>query len=100
MNTINTTTANTVNNIVEDQQTATAVEPCGMTKVAGFLFGATVLFQCLVLGEEIIDYDFANHIIYQILPLTGVLAYFGLKKDLTTIATQKNKCDQTPDSDC
>jgi len=98
--TTNTTTANTVNNIVEDKQTATAAKSCGMTQFAGFLFWATVVLQFGMIWNDMIDYEFANHIIYHILPLTGALAYFGLKKDMAANAARKDVCEQVSNSDC
>lgn len=109
MNTINTiNTANTANTAnmnntttaTETQQTAAVSKISWMTGVAGLLFWTTVVLQFLMIWHDMIDYEFANHVIYHILPLTGVLAYFGLKRDLTAIAERKDKCDQAPNSDC
>ena len=78
MNTISTT-ANPV--ATEHTQSATATTGNWMITVAGLLFWATVVLQFLLVNSNIIDQAFADHIIYNIFPLTGAFAFFGIKKE-------------------
>lgn len=87
MDTINTATVNTA---VEVKETAAATQTNWMTTTAGILFWTTVVLQFLLVNSNIIDQAFADHIIYNILPLTGALAYFGLRKEMMAIAARKN----------
>lgn len=100
INNINTDNMNTVNAATDIKQTEATENTSWMTKAAGFLFWTTVVFQILMIDNNMIDYAFADHIIYNILPLTAALAYFGLKKDLAAIAERKAECQQNTDSNC
>ena len=86
MNAINTATVNTAATEVK-----TAKKTNWMIGAAGLLFWATVAFQFLTLVNDMVSMEFANHIIYNILPLTGALAYFGLKKELKALSDRNEK---------
>ena len=84
---MNTTTA-TANITAENTQASTTATNTGnwMITVAGLLFWATVILQFLLVNSDIIDQAFADHIIYNIFPLTGAFAFFGIKKEQDKIA--------------
>lgn len=100
INNINTNTMNATSSNTENQQSMTTKKSNWMIEAAGLLFWVTVVFQFGFITNDNIDWEFANHIIYNILPLTGALAYFGLKKELTAISERKAECQQNTDSDC
>ena len=100
METITTTITNTATANIENVQPTTAKKTCFATKAAGIMFWASVVIQYLLVRRGIVDNAFAEHIIYQILPLTGALAYWGLKKDLTENTEHAEKHEQAPISDC
>ena len=76
------TTAATVNITTESTQSTAATNTGNwMITVAGLLFWATVVLQFLLVNSNIIDQAFADHIIYNIFPLTGAFAFFGIKKE-------------------
>ena len=78
---MNTTITTDTNTVTQTQQAAETQSGNWMLTTAGFLFWITVAAQILLLNNNMVDYAFADHIIYNVLPLTGALAFFGIRKE-------------------
>lgn len=94
------TTTNTVNTNTERNQPVTAGKTNWMINAAGVLFWAVAFFQFMFVWHDKVDQEFINFVFHNALPLIGVLAFFGIRKEQKAIADCNDDCDQTPNSDC
>lgn len=91
---------NTTNTTAENKQSMTTKNGNWMTGLAGLLFWVTVGIQILMLMHNIQDEAFTDFIIFNVLPIAGVLAYLGVRREQKVRTNRNDECSQTPDSNC
>ena len=103
MNTINNINTNNMNatcSTAEIQQAATSAKSNWMIGVAGLLFWAIVFCQIEFLLNDIVDKEFIDFVYYNALPLIGVLAFFGIRKEQNAASNGNDGYQQKSESDC
>lgn len=91
---------NTNETTIETTQAATANTSNWMTELASLLFWITVFLQIGMLLNDIKDKAFTDFVYLNVLPLTGALAYFGLKRQQKANAECTKVTGSIPETDC
>ena len=79
---------NTTETVQENTQAA-ATKTNWMLETAGLVFWIAVIAQILLLWHGTRDREITDFLMYNALPLAGVLAYFGIRREQLT--AQKDK---------
>lgn len=91
---------NTTNATIENKQTMTNEKGNWMTAIAGLLFGITVFLQIMMLIHDVRIDGFADFAYYNVLPLTVVLAYFGMRREQRVLDNCNDASYSVPESNC
>ena len=82
----------------ERKQKKAIVSSNWMIELAGILFWTILIVKFLLLQNNLIDSEFTNFIILHALPITGVLAFFGIRKEQKAILALLD--DKNTAADC